>query len=202
MTKLSDDELDELVQTVRTHVRAGYLSFSEIEERADVTAEDFETELPTGELEAQIRISLSAEIASLKQEESNWPVLTDYDRLRVAFDKLEDQGIVARENFTCCGTCGRSEIGDETDDLKARFGKVRGYVFFHQQDTESAVAGRGLFFNYGAFDAPNEAAEVAIGQALADALQSAGLSVEWNGQLDTRVATLLNWQRRWTGGDA
>ncbi|MFF5075260.1 DUF6891 domain-containing protein [Micromonospora olivasterospora] len=63
---------------------------------------------------------------------------------------LQELGVLARENFTCCGTCAAapesprlrdrwsgpvSEIHDERDDSR----HWHGYLWYHQQDTESAV---------------------------------------------------------------
>jgi hypothetical protein len=45
--------------------------------------------------------------------------------------ELEEEGIVAREHFTCCGSCGASQIHDEADSNHF------GYVFYHVQETES-----------------------------------------------------------------
>ncbi|GAA3642822.1 hypothetical protein GCM10022267_31820 [Lentzea roselyniae] len=38
---------------------------------------------------------------------------TDPERLTRAFAALREAGITARENFTCCRSCGESEIGGE-----------------------------------------------------------------------------------------
>jgi hypothetical protein len=72
--------------------------------------------------------------------------------------------------FTCCGTCGAAEIGIEMDDFQDLSGREpKGYVFFHQQDTESAVESGSLYISYGAADATASPEEnIAIGQRLHD----------------------------------
>src|SRR5688500_10767798 len=48
--------------------------------------------------------------------EATWPERTDCDRLDAAFAELEGIGIVCRQDFTCCSTCGGAEIGAECAD--------------------------------------------------------------------------------------
>lgn len=64
-----------------------------------------------------------------------------------AFKELADIGVVARGNFTCCGTCGAAEIWDERDDSRM----WRGYVFFHSQDAETLLRDRSTYLSYGVF---------------------------------------------------
>ncbi|MFJ9605570.1 DUF6891 domain-containing protein [Kitasatospora sp. NPDC101176] len=130
-------------------------------------------------------------------EQASWPATTDVDRLEAAFDALEEQGVVAAMDFTCCATCGYEEIGGEADEGS------HGFVFFHQQDTEAAAAGQGLMLRYGGFRTGAEPAGVAerrtveVGRAVVAALAAAGLPAEWDGSPHTaiRVAPLL-WLNR------
>ena len=72
---------------------------------------------------------------------------------------------------------------------------VRGYTFFHEQDTESAVEGHGLMLNYGSDDY-DRAGSVAIGREIARVLRAHRLRVTWNGDFDRRIAVKLDWKRR------
>src|SRR5262249_48015855 len=38
--------------------------------------------------------------------------------LTLAFAELNELGVLARENFTCCGTCAAAEIHDERDESR------------------------------------------------------------------------------------
>jgi hypothetical protein len=120
--------------------------------------------------------------------------VTDCDRLDAAFSSLERQGIVARQNWTCCQTCGHAEIADAMEEAR-QSGEVRGYTFFHQQDTDSAVEGYGLWLAYGSTE-DDDAATVAIGHSVCNALRDAGLSPTWEGVGSKRIALPMNWQRR------
>lgn len=125
-----------------------------------------------------------------------------HSRTRAAFAELNANGIVARADFTCCGTCASAEIGDERDDSRHWIG----YVYFHSQDTGRLIEDGATYIGYGAF-APEDFDEEAY-----DALSTAekqrrytedvqrmldeivfpivrrhGIEPEWNRELGTRV---------------
>lgn len=201
MPGMSAEDQEYLQQSARTLVRAGYEPLEYIEESLFEMAEDSTGALSERDKRIEVRNALVRAVTELTEEQATWPALTDYDRLKAALDTLETEGIVARENFTCCGTCGAAEIGAEIEDFTGATGRpAKGYVFFHQQDTESAVDGHGLYFNYGTAEEEwTEAKSLAIGQRLFDALKSVGLTPDWDGTIDRRVAVSLTWQRRWEG---
>ncbi len=123
-------------------------------------------------------------------EQADWPEVTDADRLLTAFEALDAAGIVARADFTCCRTCGMTEIGGEAPE------GARGFVFFHRQDTARAAAGEGLWLAFGALPAaPGDTA--AVGREVVTALRAGGLAVAWDGSADTRIqVTPLDWRKR------
>ncbi|MFH8515865.1 DUF6891 domain-containing protein [Streptomyces gelaticus] len=127
------------------------------------------------------------------EEQRQWSDVTDADRLTRAFTRLEQGGITAREHFTCCRSCGLSEIrGAGQKD-------ARGFVFFSSQGTEAAASGHGLALYYGGFD---EAADetAAVGREVVEALGDAGLTVEWHGSPDEAIElTVLDWRKRLVG---
>lgn len=77
--------------------------------------------------------------------------------------------------------------------------RVRGYVFFHDQDVEGAVfygEPGDLFLSYGAL-AGSGADAVEVGREVRDVLRAHGLDVRWNGSIDHRIAVVgLEWKRR------
>ena len=200
MTKLKADERDDLKMWARIHVRGGYEEADEIEEILLELTEDFDTPMSERDRRIEVRNALITATQVLVEEQESWPVLTDYDRLELAMDTLEDNGVVARANFTCCGNCGAAEIAAEIEDYEALGQVARGYVFFHQQDTESAVEGHGLYFSYGAAHSDHDAAHIAIAQELFDLLVGVGLKPHWDGKIDHRVGVVLDWKRRWVDG--
>lgn len=121
--------------------------------------------------------------------QATWPERTDSDRLSDAFRALDASGIVAREEFTCCQSCGTTEIGGEVVDIEA----CRGYVFYHSQDADHAVAGHDLWLSYGLFERETTPE---IGEEVAAALRAEGLEVDWDGSPDKRLRVPLKWARR------
>ena len=119
-----------------------------------------------------------------------------------AFAELETLGVVARESFTCCGTCGDNEIWHERDDSRA----WRGYVYYHVQDAEHIPQSRSTHIAYGGFvdqyftraqweefaDEEKDSHYTRIVTELMNnevvpVLQKHGIDVSWSGALDKRI---------------
>lgn len=188
-----EQAIDDLKRYVSRDLRGGYVSVDEIVDSAiEIVAEE---QLDAQTLRPHAQRALEQEIAAYRQDERGWPEVTDYDRLDRTFAELERQGIVCRQNFSCCGTCGSAEIWDEVREAEAAGLPVRGYAFFHMQDTESAIDGGGLYLNYGAVT-EGETPALVVAREVADALARAGLQIDWDGSWDRRIGVRLDWQRR------
>lgn len=177
---------------IERDVAAGFLTRDEILQSA---TDCFADELPEEEIVAFAASIIDEVIAQHRADQANWPETTDCDRLDAAFRSLEAKGIVARQNFSCCGNCGSSEIWDEVGKAKREGRHARGYAFFHMQDTENAVEGRGLYLNYGASE-DGEEAWVGVGHEIQQELENHGLSTNWDGTLGMRIGVSLEWKRR------
>ncbi|MBC9712376.1 hypothetical protein H9Y04_07300 [Streptomyces sp. TRM66268-LWL] len=139
---------------------------------------------------AQARVLVDRLWRERADEQRSWSGTTDPERIRAAFAALEQRGITARENFTCCRTCADTEIGAEAAD------DARGYVYFHSQCTEGAAAGHGLMLLYGAFDGGG-LSTVDVGREVVAALDGVGLASEWDGSPTRAVhVTPLDWRKR------
>ena len=174
-------------------IRAGYESLDDV---ITVTLESVTDDVAVDEpeeLAAAVRAIAVEQVARLRAERSTWPATTDNDRLERAFAALEAAGIVARENFTCCQNCGHTEIEDEIEATRSAGRAVRGYTFFHQQDTERAADGDGVLLAYGVAGKDVEAVE--IGREVAGALRAAGLSVSWSGEVSRRIGVSMEWRK-------
>lgn len=136
--------------------------------------------------------------AGLRREQAAWPAVTDCDLLDSAFDELNAAGITARQNFTCCSNCGHSEIGDEIAADRDDGVAVRGYTFYHMQDTESAAGGGGIYLKFGAVGATGdwEVAETAVGREIFETVRRYGLRAAWSGSPRESVRVDLDWKRR------
>jgi hypothetical protein len=186
-----DELLRETKDVVEREVRAGFATAEEIREQAiEYASEEIEEAgVSEGVLEEHVDATLAAAFAAHEADEKGWKSLTDCDRLDAGFAELEAAGIVCRQNWTCCQTCGHFEIGDELEP------DSRGYVFFHQQDTESAVEGYGLYLAYGA-RTDVKAEQQALADEVARTLREQGLPVEWDGSLATRMLVKVDWRKR------
>lgn len=147
---------------------------------------------------------------------------SDYEKLRLAFDDLSDQGVVARMNFSCCNTCGTDEIDYERTQIEAPEGYPfleREYTFFHQQDADCLAASPAILFltfsswgpaddidpqllekaKDGDIDARAEVValtDAAVGRRVSAALRQRGLEVQWSGNADTRIAVeITDWRK-------
>jgi hypothetical protein len=186
------ETIDEMRQSIERDVAAGYSAPDQIENSAvEVYSEGQSPE----SIRAQARKFLHQSLAKHAAAQATWPAETDCDRLDKAFAELEQNGVVARQNFSDCGTCGVAEIGDVIDAARKSGRNVRGYVFYHMQDTESAVNGSGLYLNYGSVG-PDEKADLKIAAEIVEALKQCGLKATWNGTIKQRIGVKLDWKRR------
>lgn len=187
---LDEDDRRTLEQRLRESLAGGYVSRAELAEEAEeyLVADDHRP------LSPEQAVALADRMWRERvAEQSTWRGETDPERLARAFAALQEAGITARENFTCCHTCGQAEIGGVADP------EARGFVYFHSQCTESAVHGHGMTLLYGGFDgSPDTTA--AIGREVVDALAAVGLDVEWDHDPESALTvTPLDWRRRLIG---
>jgi hypothetical protein len=197
MPKPNNDTIDKFEQIhchLRRDIATGFYDLGQIRETAVDVYGDDEQYTPS-EVEREVRRMLSTLISEHEAAQKTWPARTDCDRLDAAFVALENDGVVARQNFSCCGSCGSSEIWDEVQVVRNAGGPTRGYVFYHQQDTESAIEGDGLYLNYGSC---NDGEKEALGVAamIVAQLEAHGLITKWNGTWNQRIGIEIDWKRR------
>lgn len=94
-------------------------------------------------------------------------------RIRGAFKKLEGEHIIARANFSCCGSCASFELGTLIDECK-----YDGYAYYHAQDNDSLNECGNVFIGY---------SDLATGKKVFEQLKKSHLKVSWNGKEDTRI---------------
>lgn len=136
-----------------------------------------------------IPILVKKAVLECLEEQKAWLETTDCDKLTSAFEELSENGIVAKENFTCCQSCGSYEIWEHAVE-----GDV-GYVFYHQQDTERAVEGEGVYLSYGHIGVAKKPL-TEITEQIVKTIEKHGLKVDWNGSVNTRMLVNLDWKKR------
>lgn len=119
-----------------------------------------------------------------------------------AFADLNAHQVVARGNFSCCGTCADSEIYAEAPED----GNWLGYVYFHAQDAENIEDTGSTYLGYGVnlprhltkaeWDAMESEARDAyyaekvrqfVSDSVRPVLEQHGMSVTWDGDMDWRI---------------
>jgi hypothetical protein len=89
-------------------------------------------------------------------------------------------------------------FGDAEERRDEEGGDASGYdacCFYHRQDVEGAIDGRGLYIAFGSFK--SKQGDVKIGRRIEYRLGEAGLRVEWDGTAETRLhLPQLDFRRR------
>jgi hypothetical protein len=189
-----DAALEQLARDIELKIRAGFDPLDEIVEYTVESVAELE-EVSPGFLNRHAPRILTEAVARHREEQKSWPLVTDFDRLERAFDKLESNGIVCRHNFSCCGTCAASEIWDEMAAERDAGRTIRGCAHYNQQTTEGAVDGHGLWFSYGSVDEGDEAQE-AVGREIVAAMDREGLETKWSGSVKNTIFVGMDWKRR------
>lgn len=176
------------------------------------------------DLEAQVRREAERAIERCARKERSWPIPTDCDRLTRAFADLDARGVLARENYADCLSCGADGLNKEMMEAwtSRRF---LGYVFFHAQDLDAVLDYGELNLAFGPnpvghlelqdvldnredwlklmmSDKEHRARARELGALVLDALQLQGLKVSWCGSEDKRITVYMKWQRRRMSGAA
>lgn len=191
------EPLEELRGFIADRVREGFESIHEIVENAtDYAAEKYARD----DLQTQIKRLVAKSLAAHRAEQAEWKSSTDCDRLNDAFSVLNEQGIVARQDFSCCNNCGFTEIWDEVEAEEKRR-PVEGYVFYHLQCTEQAIKTGQLLMAYGSVeDDPDQLGRVA--DKVVAELRRVGLMASWAGTTGHPIIVDgIVWQRRRHDGE-
>lgn len=125
-------------------------------------------------------------------------------RLNTAFSSMRRQGLIARQNFSCCGSCAGYELATKVTEMPAaRRAKVAGCAFYTRQtwgNFEGSRNPQGITINYGQLGTqahgqvglPTEA----VGQVVAKCLEEAGLTVEWDGDPNRTIYVRFSSERQ------
>jgi hypothetical protein len=190
------------IQELRGFLEAGpdYCFMTEqqmVDDLVETSLQERDVPADRRELEKLVREEVDARL----REEATWPLVTDCDRLNAAFKQLNDEGIVARQHFSCCPNCGHRHMEREVERFEKEGREAWGYVFYDIQSTDAAIEIGELTLNYGGL-ADDEESTVFIGELVVDALRDHGLNVEWDGDPKKTILVKLVWMRRLDAGKA
>lgn len=115
------------------------------------------------------------------------------EKLNIAFKIMRKNGLIARQNYLCCGSCAGYDL--TIDAVKrVQSGKiVNGCCFYTRQDNSGLQFNGRVYLGYGCLES-TEAGTIGlstehVGVIVVDALDRAGLKYEWDGNPDTRILT-------------
>src|SRR5262249_8044959 len=142
-------------QRIDSRVAEGFDSADQIQMDA---VEEFSSTNGVDEIDVIVRQELAEATVANRAAQKMWPQVTDCDRLDAAFEKLNEMGITARHNWSCCGNCGRAEMPDELERLNGEWQgtPIVGYSFYHMQDTERAALDGSLYLSYGSTESAKD----------------------------------------------
>ena len=128
------------------------------------------------------------------------------EKRNAAFRDLRKAGFIAKQNFSCCGSCAGYEIAAQVKEMsEAKRARVQGTVFYTKQDAaRMRDSGRGwsyrpgsnkLFLAYGPVSV-HEVGEFGVpvtesGYLIKAALEKQGLQVEWDGDPVKKIGVVL-----------
>ncbi|MHB1423348.1 MAG: DUF6891 domain-containing protein [Gemmataceae bacterium] len=184
--------LEDLRAFVAYRVREGFESVHEIIENAtDYALGKHERD----DLQPEIKRITAELLAAHQAEQVDWEAPTECDRLDEVFAALNRQGIVARQDFSCCNNCGFTEIWDEIEEEEKRQ-PVEGYVFYYLQATETAFESGQLLMAFGCVE-ENAATFIRVANKIVAELRRVGLNASWGGTAyHPIVVDGIVWRRR------
>ncbi len=195
-TEAINQVVKDMREFIETKVEVGFMSREEI---LAVALEVYGDECPPNLLQPEANKTIENAIKTQLKAQADWPEETDCDRLDRAFAKLEANGIVAIQNGVCCQSCAMEDVWEGIEAMQEEGQEVRGYTFFHEQDTEAALTSGSVFLAYGSM-AEGQNAALKIGHEVQVQLEADGFDVQWNGNIRQRIQVHLNWQKRWKVG--
>ena len=187
--------LDPMEEQIDVFVRAGYMTEEEVIEEVSELFEDANE----SELAARVRAKMAERRRELDAiSPPGRP--SAYERLRSAFEQLEQHGVLAREHYWCCQTCARTAIHDEVAQAHDEGHAPRGYVFFHSQDTDRAAETGLLLIRFSGIleDLRRDGwdASMRIGEELVMVLRAYDFAPEWSGRPDDTINLPITWDKR------
>ena len=104
-------------------------------------------------------------------------------KLGNAFKAMREQGLLARQNFSCCGGCAGYSLVRMAVKKKQKGVEVKGCAFYHAQDNQNKRDGDNFYIGYGPLDTTEFGTigltDVEVGKIVVECLTAAGVETEW-----------------------
>jgi hypothetical protein len=187
-----------LEETIEVMIKGSELNLAEAKDRLYETIEEEYREANELFFENWSQ-KLEKAFLSQKKEQESWNHQTDNDKVILAFEELETEGIIAYE------LAGQShyEGWEIRHELKSEdYPNAWGATFFTEQDLPSAFHDQELFLHFGVFYDPSEssfpeAKTVKLAETICKIMEKYELNPIWNNNTNHRIVlNSFNWQRR------
>lgn len=119
------------------------------------------------------------------------------DAITKAFNLMNERGLIARENYECCQSCGGYAITVEAekmiDEGKPK-DEIKGCCFYHEQDMDNRCDGGEFYLAYGLMESGKHGyiglSNEEVGRIVTACLTEVGVEFEWDGDGGTRIKVL------------
>lgn len=119
------------------------------------------------------------------------------ESLTNAFQTMRKAGLLARQNFWCCGSCAgyamaqkATELIDKGKDVQ----EIKGCVFYHNQDNERKRNGKNFHLAFGQLGSEKYGdiglATKEVGRLVCQILSVFNITFKWDGKAETRIEIL------------
>ena len=176
-----------ILDQIKVQVWGGFESADEVQEMITDILEE-------GADEEMLREQVGIEFQKKQEAEKSWPSSTDFDRLDAVFESLNRKGILCLHNAGYTMSDGHEDANEalHMQDASNYFG----YCFYHGQDLERAVFGKGLMLAYDHVDG-DVPEKLKVAESLRNELVAAGFTVEWDGSTNQRIdIPNFDWKHR------
>lgn len=117
--------------------------------------------------------------------------------LNIAFQTMRKAGLLARQNYLCCQTCGgyaMSTAATELIDKGTKKEEIKGCVYYHNQDNERKRDGGNFNLAYGEIDTTKYGdvgmSTKEVGKLVCKILSVFEIPYEWNGKESDRITII------------
>lgn len=118
-------------------------------------------------------------------------------KLNEAFKDMRAAKLIARQNFSCCGSCAAYEITGAAAELVKKGRSVLGCCYYTRQDTTRLELGSSLFLKFGSMESSELGKigedTVEVGRRIIEILGRNGLKWVWSGKEDDCIE-VIGWK--------
>ena len=187
---MNEDLITEIKEEIAILVNSGFYQIKEIEE---IIEEQF--------IDEDISIDFISKIVLGKYDEKlaneeEWETETSFDKLKLAFEDIIKNQIIAIHNGGYNLEEGVQDAFEVFHHLKSQKIIAKGFCFYSFQDIEEAIEFEVLNIAFGDFENNNEK-RLDIGKEIVNILKKHGFSIDWNQDIDTQIKIKpFKWEKR------